>query len=47
MKVELIDFFQELRTFQGIKRDVYEGGIRIPMVAWCPGTIKAGLNRII
>ena len=36
------DFFKSYGPFRGIKRDVYEGGIRIPMVAWCPGTIKAG-----
>ena len=28
--------------FRGIKRDLYEGGIRIPMIAWWPTKIKAG-----
>jgi uncharacterized sulfatase len=27
---------------RGIKRDLYEGGIRVPMLAWWPGTVKAG-----
>ncbi len=27
---------------RGIKRDLYEGGIRVPMIAWWPGKIKAG-----
>jgi arylsulfatase A-like enzyme len=29
-------------TYRGIKRDLYEGGIRVPLIAWWPGTIKAG-----
>jgi len=35
-------FFDSNGPFQGIKRDVYEGGIRAPLVAWWPGTIAAG-----
>lgn len=27
---------------RGMKRDLYEGGIRVPMIAWWPGTIKSG-----
>lgn len=34
------DFFRSYGPFRGIKRDVYEGGIRVPMIAWCPGTVK-------
>lgn len=30
--------------FRGGKRDLYEGGIRVPMIAWWPGKIKAGSN---
>jgi len=29
---------------RGIKRDMYEGGIRVPLIAWWPGTIKAGIQ---
>ncbi|MEG1545238.1 MAG: arylsulfatase [Tannerellaceae bacterium] len=36
------DFFKSYGPLKGVKRDVYEGGIRVPMVAWCPGKIKAG-----
>jgi len=28
--------------FRGGKRDLYEGGIRVPMIAWWPGTVSAG-----
>jgi arylsulfatase A-like enzyme len=35
------DFFNGNGDFRGIKRDLYEGGIRMPFVAWWPGTIKA------
>lgn len=28
--------------FRGGKRDLYDGGIRVPTFAWWPGTIKAG-----
>lgn len=33
------DFFQDSGPFRGIKRDLYEGGIRVPAIAWWPGTI--------
>lgn len=36
------DSFQSRGPLRGIKRDLYEGGIRVPMIARWPGKIKAG-----
>lgn len=36
------DFFNSNGPFQGYKRDLYEGGIRVPMLAWWPEKIAAG-----
>lgn len=35
-------FFNSSAGFRGIKRDMYEGGIREPMIAYWPGKVKAG-----
>ena len=36
------DYFDSNGILRGYKRDLYEGGIRVPMIAWWPGKIKAG-----
>ncbi len=34
--------FNPSGVLRGIKRDLYDGGIRVPFVAWWPGTIEPG-----
>jgi arylsulfatase A-like enzyme len=36
------DFFNSNGDFKGIKRDLTDGGVRVPLVAWWPGKVKAG-----
>ena len=36
------DYFDSNGPLRGYKRDLYEGGIREPMIAWWPGQVKAG-----
>ncbi len=35
-------FFNSAGKLRGLKGSVYEGGIRVPLIAYMPGTIKAG-----
>ena len=37
-----VEFFDSNGKLRGSKRDLLEGGIRVPMIAWWPGTIKGG-----
>ncbi|MCC5932391.1 MAG: arylsulfatase [Cyclobacteriaceae bacterium] len=37
--------FNSSGILRGAKRDVYEGGIRVPLIAYMPGTIKPGVNE--
>ena len=39
------DFFNSSGGFRGIKRDLYEGGIRVPLIAYQKGVIPAGTTN--
>ena len=36
------DYFDSNGKYRGIKRDMSEGGIRVPAIAWWPGTVAPG-----
>lgn len=39
------NYFQSYGPYRGIKRDLYEGGIRMPMLIVCPGHVAAGVDN--
>jgi arylsulfatase A-like enzyme len=39
------EFFNSNGDFKGIKRDLYEGGIRVPFIAYWPGKIKPAVKE--
>lgn len=39
------DYFKSYGPYRGIKRDLYEGGIRMPMLIVCPGHVAAGVDN--
>jgi arylsulfatase A-like enzyme len=41
-QTQVAEFFDSNGPFRGYKRDLYEGGIRVPMVVRCPGKVPVG-----
>lgn len=39
---DVVSFFNSSGKLNGYKRDMTDGGIRVPMIVWAPGRVKAG-----
>ena len=39
-----VDFFDSNGKLRGHKRSLHDGGIRVPTIAWWPGTVKPGVS---
>ena len=39
-----VEFFDSNGALRGHKRSLHDGGIRVPMIAWWPGTVKPGVT---
>ena len=39
------DYFKSYGPYRGVKRDLYEGGIRMPMIIRCPNHIEGGVTN--
>lgn len=37
-----VEFFDSNGELKGYKRSLHEGGVRVPMIAWQPGTVQPG-----
>ena len=42
-----VEFFDSNGDLKGYKRSLHDGGIRVPMIAWWPGTIRPGTSDLI
>lgn len=40
-----MEFFDSNGELRGFKRSLHDGGIRVPMIAWWPGTVQPGISN--